>query len=238
MSHELLLDTTTKISHQPYHDLQSFFCVLLWICVTMEGPGRHRLTNFAFAATQVGLWVASSDLHVCGVAKKLRMIDTDECARLVGEFHPYFDGLKPLADRLQELLFSYNQAKRSVTSRTTATHEEFIAAFHEERDDKDPVLGNVAHLSEQGKALVNQLPGDTMRIQTVIERTLTGRTRKTSLKNVERCKYRRPVLEECGYPLEDFATIHELLTVFIDTIQGTCLYLKLDSCVWLMCCIL
>lgn len=137
MSHDLLLDTTSTIAHQPYHDLQSFFCVLLWLCVTMQGPGMHRLTRFTFVTTKIGAWVGSNDAVTCGDAKQHSFTNGEVFQKLVDEFHPYFDGLKPLVARLLRLLFHYNDAKFAIISRTSVTHDEVIAAFTEERNKLD-----------------------------------------------------------------------------------------------------
>ncbi|KAI5894574.1 uncharacterized protein SCHCODRAFT_02494863 [Schizophyllum commune H4-8] len=78
----------------PWHDLESFLHVLMYICATCSGPSDTPRTNFDLESSPMGPWLTGDY-----VRKKEIMFDYDESAFrsfVDSVFDPYFDDLKDL----------------------------------------------------------------------------------------------------------------------------------------------
>lgn len=83
-------------AHTYRHDLESFLYVLLWVVITNHKdnpPETSRLRQWS-----------NGDWEELGARKALDM-DHDGFSRLLEEFPPEFDSVKPLAENLRQVLF-------------------------------------------------------------------------------------------------------------------------------------
>ncbi|KDR76379.1 hypothetical protein GALMADRAFT_140084 [Galerina marginata CBS 339.88] len=93
--------------HEPRHDLESFFYVLLWICWNYAGPKNTGRRNFDIMATGVRDWIYSDDFEETGTAKFEKMTASGAAFKRgsLKLFAPYFEDLKVCVTKLRDLIF-------------------------------------------------------------------------------------------------------------------------------------
>jgi hypothetical protein len=108
------------IAHSAIHDLESFFWVLLYLCLTRDGPGGGRRNELSineplnaetkpiYAAVHT-LFDSESDYILWNNKRKLFDHPEDLEKILLKRAHPYFDTLKPFISNWWNILrFGYN----------------------------------------------------------------------------------------------------------------------------------
>ncbi|KAL1673116.1 hypothetical protein EV122DRAFT_283309 [Schizophyllum commune] len=100
IAHELLL--YRNVRHGPWHDLESFLYVLVFICATCAGPSRTRRRDFDVSSSPLAPWLSGDGEHKAKVM--CRYNDDEFRAFLDSVFHPYFDDLKDLACDLRNVV--------------------------------------------------------------------------------------------------------------------------------------
>ncbi|KAA1475872.1 hypothetical protein DENSPDRAFT_853289 [Dentipellis sp. KUC8613] len=121
------------IKHDAIHDLESFFWVLCWICLTREGPGRSRETWSDSPAQTNAMKAVIKDVYEKGDPAAL----ANEKLKLLGSAGnwtniiwrstaPYFHPLSRYLFRLRQLLWE-TYASRDFDR----IHEDFLAILTE-----------------------------------------------------------------------------------------------------------
>lgn len=116
------------VSHDVVHDLESFFWVLCWLCVSYEGPSTRRTHAWdkgeAVTANLKGAIRAmfeSTDARLLASEKALFLISAPQKSELRRWCAPYFRPLLPLVTGLHSTL------KDAYATRTfTKLHTEFL----------------------------------------------------------------------------------------------------------------
>ncbi|EIN14735.1 hypothetical protein PUNSTDRAFT_130367 [Punctularia strigosozonata HHB-11173 SS5] len=140
-----LLASETPIEPEVHHDLESFFYVLIWACIVLQGPGRYR-EPFDAMATALRGWLSGNREQDIADAKFAQMVLPNSFERLLSDFHPYFNPLKPTLRALRTAL-KVNQWEDPNGERST--YDEFLAALRSGRDalplvdDPPPMAGPV-----------------------------------------------------------------------------------------------
>ncbi|ETW77007.1 hypothetical protein HETIRDRAFT_460499 [Heterobasidion irregulare TC 32-1] len=113
------LRSTGRVVHSVIHDLESFFWVLLYLCLTRDGPGGGRRIelsiNEPLTEETKPIYAAvyclfdSEDDHTLWNNKRLLFNNPDDLDEIILKcIHPYFDSLKPLISRWWKTLrFGY-----------------------------------------------------------------------------------------------------------------------------------
>ncbi|KAI5829623.1 hypothetical protein K523DRAFT_304498 [Schizophyllum commune Tattone D] len=86
----------------PWHDLESFLYVLMYICATCSGPHDTPRENFDIDDSPMGPWLAGDYEHKTRVMFEYG--DAEFRAFLGGLFDPYFDDLKDLVVDLRRVI--------------------------------------------------------------------------------------------------------------------------------------
>ncbi|EIN14714.1 hypothetical protein PUNSTDRAFT_130341 [Punctularia strigosozonata HHB-11173 SS5] len=97
-----LLIYNSAIEHKVHHDLQSFFYVLCWACIVLEGPGQNR-RRFDPMKTKLKVWMVGDDEETIGLNKSGQMRSDIAFEKLLEDFHPYFEELKPTVRELRRV---------------------------------------------------------------------------------------------------------------------------------------
>ncbi|EIN14736.1 hypothetical protein PUNSTDRAFT_130368 [Punctularia strigosozonata HHB-11173 SS5] len=129
MSVHLLANETT-IEHEVHHDLESFFYVLIWACIAFQGPGLYR-EPFDALKTPLKKWLVGDDDRDVAEAKMVQMVRSVAFERLLKNFHPYFDPLKPTIKALRTALKVHTWFAEKPEK---PTYDEFLEALKSGRD--------------------------------------------------------------------------------------------------------
>ncbi|KAJ3491172.1 hypothetical protein NLI96_g892 [Meripilus lineatus] len=125
----------TLIPHRPIHDMESFFWLLCWICMSRRGPSTSREgislgvdKNEAERdelAKQAVKWLFDCPMETCANRKrKVLTIDTDFNRCVIQHLAPYFLPLRPTLDGLRwALLLAYEMKEYD------GIHDEFIVVL-------------------------------------------------------------------------------------------------------------
>jgi hypothetical protein len=92
--------------HTYRHDLESFFYVFLWMCVRYgyEGMGRQKLNKLMRPKTNILRgWYTGTYTEIANT-KQGHMVK-NRFEKIIAEFAPKFENLKPLARELRSILF-------------------------------------------------------------------------------------------------------------------------------------
>ena len=107
-----LLDTSVKVIHKYYHDLESVFYVLCYICCTSAGPHGARRKDFKVSKSPLQHWFPpkAGDRGMQGTSyNKFGMVKGEDEFRdnILRSLAPYFnqEAIHICLDRLRELLF-------------------------------------------------------------------------------------------------------------------------------------
>ncbi|KAL1729892.1 hypothetical protein EV714DRAFT_273220 [Schizophyllum commune] len=90
------------IQHAPWHDLESFLYVLMFICTTYSGPSNAHRLNFDIYTSPLAPWFAEGGHEKACIMRQYS--DSDFRAFLDSVFDPYFDDLKDLVCELRTLI--------------------------------------------------------------------------------------------------------------------------------------
>ncbi|PFH47965.1 hypothetical protein AMATHDRAFT_42601 [Amanita thiersii Skay4041] len=127
MSWQVLLKqgtpTRSSFVHEAYHDIESFFWILVYICMTQEGPGggrRLELQDKRSELSQIVHTAFNSDPEKMERLGRTRReyIANDKLEELIGHFHKDFCDLSELVESWWEIL--------AYTSLNTGPDRDFI----------------------------------------------------------------------------------------------------------------
>ena len=104
--------------HDAVHDIESFFWVLVQICITSQGPGGLRRREFTddpedmtnLDQDRIDLWIAvwcllDSDFDRLRQRKQMLFRTPENLEKdVLRHFHPYFNSLKPFISEWFSLL--------------------------------------------------------------------------------------------------------------------------------------
>lgn len=115
--------------HIPLYDLQSFFFVFIWICITFRAPGLQRTA----LPSPVAGWVMP-DLSINAAAKSGQVASSPNFnSFLVPHFSDYFKDLTEFADKFREVvLFDMVIHNSDNWLTNTKPHDHVIALFDAE----------------------------------------------------------------------------------------------------------
>lgn len=175
-----VLEPEENFVHAYYHDLESLFYVLCWICSVQGGPANTR-RNFDYMESEIRRWTAfdDSETSLCSAmyAKMAIMPSKKRFEREVSKrFDDYFKPIIPCIEKLRNLLFSCIRRddgesilvkQQLLTSALNATprNEEFVHILMEELPvrvrDPDTVCQSFVDIVEEG---IKNLPEEHKRI--------------------------------------------------------------------------
>ncbi|KAK7013916.1 hypothetical protein R3P38DRAFT_2545724 [Favolaschia claudopus] len=120
MATQVLKQGPSLAQHQPHHDLESLFYVLIWICVHYVGPDNAERQNFDVRDTDLRLWVSGESYEAIGATKQATIQDEAWWPqKVLFWFAPYFEPLKPCINEWRQL----------VLDSTKLTHKNVLAVL-------------------------------------------------------------------------------------------------------------
>ena len=129
-------------SHHPRHDLESFFYVLLFICMKYKGPGTKR-TNAnleAFQSFGIQDWFTWDSTFKQLADSKVSQMTHFDCAFMT-KFNPYFEDLKDCLTSMYNTIFATKNFWEN-----TADHPAVLRILQETYNklpDEGPALNEV-----------------------------------------------------------------------------------------------
>ncbi|KAI9775934.1 MAG: hypothetical protein M1839_000723 [Geoglossum umbratile] len=85
--------------HTFMHDLESFFWVLIWICIHYTGPGQDR------EATDFDFWNYENTTKLAKIKQGMVVHEGDFIKEISQNFTPYYQPLIPWVNRLRRVVF-------------------------------------------------------------------------------------------------------------------------------------
>ncbi|KAL1741516.1 hypothetical protein HDZ31DRAFT_45287 [Schizophyllum fasciatum] len=134
-----ILQFSHRVRHGPWHDLESFLYVLMYMCVRYSGPSNTPRRNFDIRESPMAPWLAGDGDDKEKVM--YRYEDEEFRAFLDSVFDPYFDDLKDLVVDLRATImqtwnsWAHHHDVLQVLDRhlTARTHQRAPAAVHRDR---------------------------------------------------------------------------------------------------------
>ncbi|KAI4294525.1 hypothetical protein K525DRAFT_274249 [Schizophyllum commune Loenen D] len=105
MSYEFL--RYRRVRHGPWHDLESFLYVLIFVCATCAGSHGTRRKGFELSQSPLAPWLVGNEEYKEEVMRKYD--DNAFRAFLDSVFDPYFDDLKNLVCELRTAILPENK---------------------------------------------------------------------------------------------------------------------------------
>jgi Fungal protein kinase len=106
--------------HAPWDDLESFFYVLIFLCLEHSAPGRER--KWDIYSTELRYWIEGNNLWFVGSVKGNGVQNPEIFHQLVLQNLPkYFEDVGPCLETLRAAFFS----------RRDATHDSIIAILND-----------------------------------------------------------------------------------------------------------
>ncbi|PLB43857.1 hypothetical protein P170DRAFT_418244 [Aspergillus steynii IBT 23096] len=93
--------------HSFWHDLESFFWVLFWICIHYDGPGKD------IGPTDFDCWNYDDDQKLANSKKGIVADETDFEQTARKYFTPYYQSLVPWVNRLRRVNFPEGSRRKS-----------------------------------------------------------------------------------------------------------------------------
>lgn len=91
--------------HEPKHDLESVFYVLIWLCVLYDGPNGSERQGFSVYHTELRYWLLGDTTKTIGRHKYSMVVDPRSFeSNILSLFSPYFEDLKPCVSALRNAL--------------------------------------------------------------------------------------------------------------------------------------
>ncbi|THH03735.1 hypothetical protein EW145_g6048 [Phellinidium pouzarii] len=106
----MVTENDNNVPQAYYHDLESVFYVLCWICTTQEGPNSTRRSpDFNFSGSDVAKWAGygrdAPDIELIRRAKEATVHDALNFeARVLRKFAPYFKPLHSCLNLIRAVL--------------------------------------------------------------------------------------------------------------------------------------
>jgi hypothetical protein len=123
MAIDLLLTKEKTFHRKLRHDLESVLYVILWICTSMDGPGRVR--DISTMDFPLGHWLKKGRIRDLGYLKVSHVLDADRA--IIAHFAPYWSGFKPFARQLLKAFFPIDPIRGC----STVTPEQMISILRE-----------------------------------------------------------------------------------------------------------
>ncbi|KAH8109274.1 kinase-like domain-containing protein, partial [Phellopilus nigrolimitatus] len=106
-------DGDPEVAHTYYHDLESIFYVLCWICTVFQGPDSEKREDLDYENTTIAGWMAQDpenvDHYHIRLRKKVSVVNRSVFKKdILGQFAPYFDDLHPCLSAMRLVLFNRN----------------------------------------------------------------------------------------------------------------------------------
>ena len=122
----------SKFVHQPKHDLESLFYVILNICSYVIKPGYLRSPTPIINEPSICVneWWHTRDHHVLARAKCSQIDDLDDY--ILSRLPPYWDDFHPVLQDLQKAIWPLDRSVKKQQS--VATHDAFIEILTKARD--------------------------------------------------------------------------------------------------------
>lgn len=122
----------SKFLHEPRHDLESLFYVILAVCSYMTGPGwlRSPIPMEHELSIPMNEWWDTNDRHLIARAKALAMSAFEECVlnRLPDYWKDFHDVLFALRNAI------WKESSVVLIQPNVATHDAFLKILVEARD--------------------------------------------------------------------------------------------------------
>ena len=111
--------------HTPYDDIQSFFYVLIFLCLEYAGPALPRDWNI-LSHKALRAWIEGESFDAIGLAK-FAIVGSRECFGeiVLDQLPRYFQDFRTLLDDLRECIFHEHEAHEASGGKK-ATHERII----------------------------------------------------------------------------------------------------------------
>ena len=121
-----------EFEHQPEHDLESLFYVLISICTYVEVPGllRGPIPLEHERSICANEWWSTNDRHVLARLKASQVSNLDR--EILNRFSPYWNNFHPVIQGLQKAIWK----KECIVSnqKNVATHNAFLDILQKARD--------------------------------------------------------------------------------------------------------
>ena len=121
-----------EFEHQPEHDLESLFYVLISICTYVEVPGllRGPIPLEHERSICANEWWSTNDRHVLARLKASQVSNLDR--EILNRFSPYWNNFHPVIQGLQKAIWK----KECIVSnqKNVATHDAFLDILQKARD--------------------------------------------------------------------------------------------------------
>lgn len=146
MAIEMLVEQTdNKVPHAYYHDLESVFYSLCWVCTSQEGPnGASRCGCFDFSKAEVSKWngvgMDNPTLEDIQDRKASTALNKTKFAiRVLADFAPYFAPIKPCITALRKIMVNENSNVDQLAEEDREEIEEAMAKLESARQEGRPV---------------------------------------------------------------------------------------------------
>jgi hypothetical protein len=136
-----LLTGVGSVKHEFYHDLESLFYVMCYICCICAGPNNTLREDLDVFETAIGKWFGKEGRteQQIGAEKYETVTSFDHFAEhILPAFHSYFEPLMPYMSDLRDIAIPPDRASRSILKRYFKTLP-FPLHTMEERGDKQLV---------------------------------------------------------------------------------------------------
>jgi hypothetical protein len=124
-----------KVPHIPLYDLQSFFFVFVWVCITFEGP-QMPLPKLP---SVLRYWV-DHPMEVVATYKRGQLLtDTVFKEQLISQFTPFFGDLCDLARNFRNALHFETDFNPSEWQTNLDPHDKVIELFNDELQHREQI---------------------------------------------------------------------------------------------------
>ncbi|KAF8631511.1 hypothetical protein AX17_005078, partial [Amanita inopinata Kibby_2008] len=116
--------------HSPIDDLESFFYVLIFICLEYSGPGHVR--DWDIYKTRLRLWIEGEQLDVIGTRKSDDVHNWRNFKSVVlDNLPPYFQDLSDCLETMRSTIVRHDTSK----DKAEATHQDFIRILEDRLEE-------------------------------------------------------------------------------------------------------
>ena len=125
-------EDTADFTHEPRHDLESLFYVILTICTYVDSPGclRSAIPVEDERSLCLNEWWATLDGNLLARNKASHMTSLEHC--VLQRLPPYWDDFHKYLIELRDAIWPGNSYVLDV--KNSATHDKFLSILTEARD--------------------------------------------------------------------------------------------------------
>ncbi|KAH8109271.1 hypothetical protein DFH11DRAFT_1731203 [Phellopilus nigrolimitatus] len=132
-------DGNPRVAHAYYHDLESVFYILCWICTILKGPNNDEREHFNFAASEIGMWAGldmdNANLEDIQLKKEYTIKHLSRFkSNVLGQFSPYFKDLHPCLLAMRRVLFVRTEVRPHKREKGKAVLDAWAAMSKEDRE--------------------------------------------------------------------------------------------------------